>query len=74
MANENTPNKVYKLSSASKQSNTVLQQNDTRKAEFEALQNRMISELPQTGREILITQELYDSNILKGDQKSKEKK
>ena len=67
----NIPNTVYKLSSAQKQRPDTLSQDEGRKNEFEALRNTMVSNSPGMGRDILMTSELYDSNILKGNQESK---
>lgn len=67
-------NKVSNLANATKQKNTILTQEDKRKSEFESLQNTLVSNLPETGREIHLTQELYDSNILKSGQESKKEK
>lgn len=66
--------KVPNLANATKQKNTILTQGDKRKSEFESLQSTMVSNLPETGREIYLTQELYDSNILKSGQESKKEK
>lgn len=68
-----TPNNVYMLSSSTRVRDDVLKQNDGRKAEFESLLNSMSSSVPQFGRSIIkvSSDELYDSNILKGDRVSK---
>lgn len=42
-----------------------------RKNEFEALRNKMTSDAPDMGRDIINSSELYDSNILKNGQESK---
>ena len=44
--------------------------------EFSGLLNKMVNSTPQMGREIITVSEneLYDVNILKGDQESKVKK
>lgn len=67
----NVPNKVSRLSSATRQNDNVLKQSDGRKSEFETLRNTMVANTPEMGRDILMTSELYDSNILKGSQESK---
>lgn len=67
----NVPNKVSKLASVSRQNDNILKQSDNRKSEFESLRNSMVANTPEMGREILMTSELYDSNILKGSQESK---
>lgn len=74
MATENTPNKVYRLADATKNKNKVLEQSDSRKAEFQALQNSMASNTPELGRTIILSQEMYNSNILKGDQEAKKER
>lgn len=66
-----TPNQVYMLSSATKKNDNILKQSDDRKSEFSSLQNAMASNTPQMGREIYLTEDMYDSNILKGSQESK---
>lgn len=70
----NVPNKVSMLAYAKKANDNVLKQNDSRKAEFESLRNKMTTNSPEMGREILITSELYDSNILKGPQESRKER
>lgn len=67
-------NTVYKLASATKSKENILKQDDVRKSEFESLRNKMTSNVPNMGREIIHTSELYDSNILKGDQESKKER
>lgn len=74
MNTENTPNKVYRLADATKNKNTVLEQSNARKAEFQSLQNSMVSKTPEMGRKIILSQEMYNSNILKGDQESKKER
>ena len=70
----NVPNKVSMLASAKKANDNVLKQDDSMKAEFESLRNAMATNSPQMGREILITSELYDSNILKGKPETKKER
>ena len=65
-------NNVYKLSGFAK--GNVLSQTGDRKDEFKALRNSMVNNAPDMGRDILMTSELYDSNILKGDQESKKER
>ena len=74
MVTENTPNKVYRLADATKNKNNVLEQTDARKAEFQSLQNSMSSKAPEMGRAIILSQEMYNSNILKGDQEAKKER
>ena len=69
----NVPNNVSRLAS-SKKNKSVLKQSDSRKAEFEALANSMSGNAPQMGRGILLTSEMYDSNILKGSQESRKER
>lgn len=64
-------NNVPYLSSATKRKESVLQQTEVRKNEFDALRTSMVNKAPQLGRNILLSEELYDSNILKGSQESK---
>ena len=65
-----TSNNVMRLSSAKKKDKTVLKQDDARKQEFESLITLMSSNAPNMGRDVIITSELFDSNILKGNQES----
>lgn len=70
----NVPNKVSMLASAKKSNDNILKCDDSRKAEFESLRNMMTTNSPQMGRDILITSELYDSNILKSISKTKKER
>ena len=63
-------NNVMRLSSANKKDKSVLKQDDARKQEFESLITLMSSNAPNMGRDVIITSELFDSNILKGNQES----
>ena len=65
-----TSNNVMRLSSANKKDKSVLKQDDSRKQEFESLITLMSSNAPNMGRDVIITSELFDSNILKGNQES----
>lgn len=66
-------NTVYKLSSSSSNKNKDLYiNNEDRRSKFEALQQTLSNNAPNMGREIYLTEEMYDSNILKGDQQSTE--
>ena len=67
-------NSVYKLSNAGKTKENVLELKDSRKSEFESLVTALTNSTPMMGRDILITAELYDSNILKGSQESKKER
>lgn len=73
-AGNNTPNTVNRLASATKERTGVLKQDDARKSEFESMVNAMATDAPQMGREIIITSELYNSNILKGSQESRKER
>lgn len=70
----NTTNTVSRLASATKPKDNVLKLEDARKTEFESLRNKMTADAPDMGRTILMTSELYDSNILKGSQESRKEK
>jgi len=70
---ENATNKVSRLVAATKEKKNVLSQKN-RKNEFESLRNLMVGNVPDMGREILMTMELYDSNILKGPQESRKER
>ena len=63
-------NNVMRLSSVNKKDKSVLKQDDSRKQEFESLITLMSSNAPNMGRDVIITSELFDSNILKGNQES----
>ena len=69
-----TSNNVKKLAEAKKEKAGMLKQGDTRKNEFESLASTMASNAPQMGRDILLTSELYGSNILKGSQESRKER
>jgi len=69
----NVDNKVYELQSAIKKTN-MMELSSQRKSDFNALRNSMINNSPKMGRSIYKTAELYDSNILKGDQESRKEK
>ena len=67
-------NNVNQLAAATKEKMGMLKQDDKRKSEFETLANAMSSNAPQMGRDILLTSELYGSNILKGSQESRKER
>ena len=67
-------NEVKKLASVTRKNDNVLKQDEQRKEQFNSLATMMATNAPMMGREILITAELYDSNILKGDQESKKER
>lgn len=67
----NAQNTVINLSSAIKQENMILKSDDLRENEFEVLRNLLIKNAPNSGREIVKTNELYDSNVLKSGQESR---
>lgn len=68
------PNEVSRLSTSGKTKENVLKLDDKRQKEFESLVLSLSSEAPQMGREIIITSELYDTNILKGSQESRKER
>ena len=66
-------NRVKMLSSVNKRHNEdAYKQDEERKNQFSALQQKLSSEAPEMGRDIYLTEEMYDSNILKGNQQSTE--
>lgn len=67
-------NNVMRLSSVSRENDNVLKQDDARKGEFESMVNAMASAAPKMGRDIIITSEMYDANILKGSQESRKER
>ena len=67
-------NNVGKLASVSRRNENILKQDEQRKEQFNSLVTAMTNNAPMMGRDILITSELYDSNILKGDQESKKER
>lgn len=67
-------NIVSNLSMAGKTRNDYTQLDDSRKTEFESLRNTLVSNTPDFGREINLTDEIYGPNILKGDQESKKER
>lgn len=67
-------NNVGKLASVSRRNENILKQDEQRKEQFNSLVTAMANNAPMMGRDILITSELYDSNILKGDQESKKER
>lgn len=64
-------NSVSRLSDVSRQKNIseILKQTNGRKKEFETLASEMANNVPELGRDILITSEFYDSNIIKETKK-----
>ena len=67
-------NNVGRLASVSRRNENILKQDEQRKEQFNSLVTAMTNNAPMMGRDILITSELYDSNILKGDQESKKER
>ena len=67
-------NNVQRLASSSKGKENVLKQDDQRKEQFNTLATAMATNAPMMGRDILMTSELYDSNILKGSQESRKER
>ena len=71
-SNNHAANKVTNLSKARNRINgTEPSLDENRKADFDALANKLIEEAPALGRDITKSQEMYDVSILKGDQLSK---
>ena len=71
-SNNHAANKVTNLSKARNRINgTEPSLDENRKADFDALANKLIEEAPALGRDITKSQEMYDASILKGDQLSK---
>lgn len=67
------PNRVMRLSSASRFKDEKLYTlSEDKKNRYLSLQQKLSSEAPDMGREIYLTEEMYDSNILKGGQQSTE--
>ena len=71
--NSGISNTVGMLSSASKRYDNVLKQDDARKQEFESLVSSMTNDAPNMGREIIISADMLDANILKGQESRKER-
>ena len=69
-----TSNNVQRLAEAAKEKAGMLKQDDKRKNEFESLVTAMTNNAPQMGRDIMLTSELYGSNILKGNQESRKER
>jgi hypothetical protein len=67
-------NTVSRLAARKRENENILKQDDARKGEFESMVNAMASAAPKMGRDILMTGELYDSNILKGNQESRKER
>lgn len=67
-------NNVKKLAAATKRNDNILKQDDQRKEQFESLANAMATNAPMMGRDILLTSELYNANILKGSQESRKER
>lgn len=67
-------NNVSNLAYAGKTNNNIVSGDSDRKSTFLALQSELASNTPALGRSILLSPEMYDSNILKGDQESKKER
>lgn len=66
------PNRVTNLSKArNRKKGTDPSISENRKKNFDALANTLIDGVPGMGRDIIKSQEMYDTSILKGDQVSK---
>lgn len=67
-------NKVKNLSkSRNRKKGTEPNLDETRKQHFDSLANTLINEAPGMGRNIIKSQEMYDTSLLKGDQLSKKR-
>lgn len=66
-------NTVVRLSSASRNREKVFKSDDARKKEFETLVNSMTTDAPKMGREIIVSGDMFDANILKGQESRKER-
>ena len=67
------PNRVMRLSSAGRFKDEKLYTlSEDKKNRYLSLQQKLSSEAPDMGRDIYLTEEMYDSNILKGGQQSTE--
>lgn len=64
-------NTVQKLASASNTYKDIPRLDGLRRNEFNSLKEQMMSNTPTVGRTILVTDELYESHILKGSQEAK---
>lgn len=67
-------NNVRMLSSSTRRNEDVLRQDEEREEEFRSLAMAMSNSAPNMGRDILISSEMYDSNILKGSQESRKER
>ena len=66
-------NNVMRLSSAARNRDKVFKSDDARKKEFETLVNSMTNDAPKMGREIIVSGDMFDANILKGQESRKER-
>lgn len=67
----NTVTNLASASVASKRSDRPLDAGNSRKAEFQGLQNTLTNNAPVMGRNIMITSEMFAANILKKEQEAK---
>lgn len=65
-----SPNTVYTLASNGEK-NDVLKIDENRKNDFEALRTSLITDMIQSGRDVIKSPELYNSSILKSGQSAK---
>lgn len=67
------PNTVYQLASMGERNNVLLQSQD-RKKQFKSMLDEMKNQVPNRGREIITSPEMYDNSILKTTQSSKQER
>ena len=67
-------NNVEMLAYVARRNENVLKQDDARKKEFESLVSAMTNDAPKMGRDILISADMLDANILKGSQESRKER
>ena len=67
----NAPNTVYKLASSGER-NDVVKLDDTRKEQFKSLRETLKGNVLDMGREMIESDEMYNSSILKTSQSAKQ--
>lgn len=68
---KSAPNSVMKLATADSVHSNIPDVTDDRKAAFAALQKTMVSNTPTIGKKVVTSDEMYETNILKGSQEAK---
>lgn len=71
MSSSLPPNSINRLASTGERDDVLLQ-DEKRKGDFESLRNRMLKDAPNMGRDVITSNEFYDSSILKQSQSAKE--